>query len=27
MGSKIKPVPLSAIAARYKSGELAQVVR
>jgi len=27
MGSKIKPLPLAAIAARYKSGELAQVVR
>jgi fructose-bisphosphate aldolase class II len=27
MGSKIKPVPLAAVAARYKSGELAQIVR
>ncbi|MEP7184140.1 MAG: class II fructose-bisphosphate aldolase, partial [Betaproteobacteria bacterium] len=27
MGSKIKPVPLAAVATRYKAGELAQVVR
>ena len=27
MGSKIKPLPLSAMAAKYKSGELAQIVR
>jgi fructose-bisphosphate aldolase class II len=27
MGSKIKPQPLTAVAARYKSGELTQVVR
>jgi len=27
MGSKIKAVPLTAIASKYKSGELAQVVR
>jgi len=27
MGSKIKPLPLTAVASRYQSGELAQVVR
>ena len=27
MGSKIKPLPLEAVAKKYKSGELAQVVR
>ncbi len=27
MGSKIKPLPLKAVATRYKSGELAQIVR
>jgi fructose-bisphosphate aldolase class II len=27
MGSKIKPLALSAVAARYKAGDLAQVVR
>jgi fructose-bisphosphate aldolase class II len=27
MGSKVKPLPLTSVAARYKSGELAQVVR
>ena len=27
MGSKIKPVPLAAVASRYKAGELAQVIR
>ena len=27
MGSRIKPMPLSAVATKYKSGELAQVVR
>jgi len=27
MGSKIKPVPLTAIASKYKTGELAQIVQ
>jgi fructose-bisphosphate aldolase class II len=27
MAAKIKPMPLSSVAARYKSGELAQLVR